>query len=113
VATVVLATSFLTGGAALAAGPASASQWTGPVDAAGWCTNPNRDVSMYGGVAIGARATNAKNAYSWECTTYNWLHQVTRQSGVDMNSACAYSWGRGVKAGLWDSKNAYSWYCHY
>lgn len=101
------ATLLVTGAGALYAETATAA--TGGVDVAGWCMSPSRGI--YGALSTGARATNPSNAFSWECTTKNWLGQTTRQSGVDMNAACAWKYrGRG-DARLANKYNAYSWYC--
>jgi hypothetical protein len=90
----------------------SASAATGGVNVGGWCTSPARGI--LGGVSTGARATDPHNAYSWECTTKNWLGQTTRQSGVDMNAACAWTYpGHPGSARLGSPQNAYSWYCVY
>jgi hypothetical protein len=86
----------------ISAAPAANAQG-GNVNVDGWCQNwrvPPRDYAH-------AFALDAHNAFSWVCADYT----AQRDYDVDMNAACAYTYGGNGSAHLRDANNAYSWYC--
>lgn len=94
---VALAVSALTFGAPTAA----AGRQVGGVDVDGWCK------SQVSATWASGTSVDRNNAYSWKCT---YLGAPWR--GIDMNAACARTYGGGAYAGVGNTRDAYSWHCY-